>query len=48
MGLLTQLYVSNDIPFMSVVQETSFTDNTTEHDMSYSQCKLIKRKGINY
>ena len=29
-------------------QKTSFTENTTEHDMSYIQCKQMKRKVNNF
>ena len=37
--------VGNDIPLISDVQETSFTENTTEHD---TRCKQMKRKVNNY
>ena len=35
---------SNDVPLTSDVQETPFTENTTEHDISYTQCKEMKGK----
>ena len=38
----------NDIPLSSDVQEAPSTENTTEHDMSYTQCKQMKGKVNNF
>ena len=38
----------NDIPLTSDVQEIPSTENTTKHDMSYTQCEQMKRKVNNF
>ena len=38
----------NDIPLTSDIQETPSTEYTTKHDISYTQCKQMKRKVNNF